>query len=74
MTQTISTEQIFDELKRIEEKMITKEDIQSFMETIGILSNSETMKQISESEEDIKHGRVKEVTSVNDLLSEIEHV
>ena len=70
MADTISLGQVYDELKRIERQMVTKEDLESLTETIRILGNPELMKQIGESIDDIKHGRVKEVSSVQDMLSE----
>ena len=47
--------------------MVTKEELNSAIETIAILSNEDTMRQIVESEEDIKAGRFKEIESVDDL-------
>ena len=47
--------------------MITKEEMNRFIETMEILSNEETMEQIRKSEQDIKIGKVKEITSVRDL-------
>lgn len=71
MSEAISIKQVYTELKKIERKMATKKEIESLSDTIGIMSNPETMKQISESMEDIKHGRVKEINSVRDLMSEM---
>ncbi len=51
--------------------MVTKKEIESLIDTIGIMGNPETMKQIAESMQDIKHGKVKEVSSVKDLLNEM---
>ncbi|HLD33449.1 MAG TPA: hypothetical protein VJB66_01900 [Candidatus Nanoarchaeia archaeon] len=48
--------------------MTTNEDVESLVETIEILSNPETMRRIAASMEDIKHGRVKAVRSVKDML------
>jgi len=71
MTEVISIEQIYEELKMIERTMATKEDVKALADTIGILSNPETMLRINESEKAIKEGKVKEVTSVQDMLDEI---
>lgn len=71
MAEAISIKQVYDELKNIEKKMITKKEIESLIETIGIMGNPETMKQVAESMEDIKKGRVKDVSSVKDLMSEM---
>ena len=71
MTEVVSIEQIYEELKMIERTMATKEDVKALADTIGILSNPETMLRINESEKAIKEGKVKEVTSVQDMLDEI---
>lgn len=71
MTEAISTRQIYEELKKIEKKMATKKEIESLIETMSVMSNPDTMKQIAESMGDIKQGRVKEVGSVKDLIKEI---
>ena len=49
--------------------MAAKKEIDSLIDTVGIMGNPETLKQISESMEDIKRGRVREVHSVKDLLN-----
>jgi hypothetical protein len=67
----ISIQEIHNELKRIESKMVTKEDIEPLIDTIEIMGNTETIRQIAESMQDIKSGKVKEVFSVKDLMSEI---
>ena len=71
MTEVISINQVYTELKKIEKEMVTKKEIESLIGTIGVMGNPETMKQIAGSMEDIKHGRVKEVNSVKDLMSEM---
>lgn len=71
MAQTISMKRIYDELKKIEKTMVTKAEIESLTETIEIMSNPETMKQIAESNKDIEQGRVKEINSAKDLLNEL---
>ena len=68
---TVTLEQVYDELKKIEKKMITKEELDSLKDTMEILSNPDTMTQIAESTKDIHVGRVKEVHSVKDLISEL---
>ena len=70
MTETITIKQVFDELKKIEKNMVTKEELEAFKDTIEIISNPETMRQIADSKEDIKQGKTKIVHSVSDLLSE----
>ena len=71
MTKAVSMEKIYDELKRIEKNMVTKKDVEALTETINILSNPDTMQQIAESMKDIKEGRTKEISSVQDMLNEM---
>lgn len=67
MTETITINKVYDELKVIERKMVTKEEMEQILETMEILSNPDTMAQIRQSEEDIKSGKVKEVKSARDI-------
>jgi len=62
---------VYGELKRIEETMATKEDLQALGETIEILSNPTTVKQIAESLRDIREGKEKEISSVQEMLDEM---
>jgi len=71
MSETILLKEVYEELKKIERKMVTKKEIESLVETMEIMSNPDTIKQIVESMEDIKQGKVKEVSGVKDLLSEM---
>ncbi|MDP7323392.1 MAG: hypothetical protein QF632_01370 [Candidatus Woesearchaeota archaeon] len=71
MTNAITIQQVYEELKKIEKQMVTKKEIESLSETLKILSNSDTMEQLSSSNADIKSGRVKEVNSAKDILDEI---
>jgi antitoxin YefM len=71
MAEAVTMKEVFDELKKIERNMVTKEEMEALVDTIEIMSNPHTMKQIAQSEEDIKRGRVKTVHSVKDMLSEI---
>ncbi|MEK6952173.1 MAG: hypothetical protein AABX29_04095 [Nanoarchaeota archaeon] len=66
-----SIEQVYEELKKIERNMITKKEMGLLMDTISITNNPETIKQIFDSLEDIKSSRVKEVSSVRDLMNEM---
>ncbi len=67
MTETVTINKIYDELKAIERKMVTKEEMEQILETMEILSNPDTMEQIRQSEEEIKSGKVKEVKSARDI-------
>ncbi|MDO8508772.1 MAG: hypothetical protein Q7S27_03755 [Nanoarchaeota archaeon] len=67
MEKTINLEDVYRELKKIEEAMITKKELKKILTTLEILSNEDTMSQINRSEEDILKGHVKEVDSVRDI-------
>jgi len=67
MEQAVNLIDIYNELKRIERSMVTKQELRSFVETLEIASNEETMKQIRNSEADIKAGRVRVIASASDL-------
>jgi len=71
MTDSVTIEDVYKELKRIKERMVTREDIESLIDSIEISNNPETMEALRKSDNDIKSGRVKAVTSVEDLLNEI---
>jgi len=58
---------IYKKLKEIERTMATKQELAQAIENICILSNEDTMAQIESSEKDMKRGKFKEVTSVEDL-------
>ena len=68
MTEAVSISKIYDELKRIEEIMVTKKDMERLLSSIEILSNPETVSQINDSTKDIQIGKTKKVTSVKDIL------
>ena len=71
MVEMISLTTVYNELKRIEKKMVTREHLNSLIDSIEILSNPETMQQIASSLKDVQAGRVRKVGSVKDLLAEI---
>ncbi|MFW6383160.1 MAG: hypothetical protein ACOCZQ_00795 [Nanoarchaeota archaeon] len=64
----VKTDKIMDELKRIEENMVTKDDLKSLIDTVEILSNPETMKQIEESQEEIEKGDLEPIDTVDELF------
>lgn len=70
-TATITMEDIYDRLKRIEQAMATKEDVEALVDTWEISQNPETVRRIQESEKAITEGKVKEITSVQDMLNEL---
>ena len=71
MTGSITIEDIYQELKTIERKMVTREDLEALIDSVEILSNPKTMEALRKSDFDIKEGRIKEVSSVEELLSEL---
>ncbi len=62
---------LYQELKRMEEKMATREDIEALIDSVEIITNPKTMEALRKSDRDIKVGRVREITSVEDLLGEL---
>ncbi len=68
MTQTVTLKDVFNEIQKMKKSMITKKEFTELKESMEILSNPHTMKQIKDSEKDIAKGRVKEVHSVQDLI------
>ncbi|MFV9632031.1 MAG: hypothetical protein ACNYWM_13335 [Methanosarcinales archaeon] len=71
MNQSITIDDIYQELKTIEQNMVTHEDLDALIDTVEIISNPKTMESIHKSDMDIKEGRVKEISSVDDLISEL---
>ncbi len=71
MTESITIEDVYQELKAIERKMVTREDLEALIDSVEILSNPKTMEALRKSDLDIKEGKVKEVSSVEELLSEL---
>ncbi len=71
MAGTVTIEDVYQELKTIERTMVTREDLDALIDTVEILSNPRTMAALRKSDLDIKEGRVKEVSSVKDLLSDL---
>ncbi len=71
MRSEVTIQEVYSLLKKVEERMITREDIEAIIDTIEILGNPETMEALRKSDEDIKAGRVKVVGSVEDLLGEL---
>jgi antitoxin YefM len=71
MHESVTIQDVYEALKRVEEKVVTREGIEALVDSVKIHSNPKTMEALRKSEEDIKAGRVKEVTSVDDLLDEL---
>jgi antitoxin YefM len=70
MRSGITIEKVYKEIKKIRADMVRREDLEALADTVEILSNPATMQLIRESDEDIQCGRVKEISSVDDLLCE----
>jgi len=71
MPESVTIQDVYEALKRVEEKMITREEIEALIDSVEMLSNPKTMEALRKSDQDIKSGRVKEVRSVDDLLAEL---
>jgi len=67
MEKSINLLGIFKKLKDIEQTMATKQELNQAIETISILSNENTMRQIINSEKDITNGDFKEINSIDDI-------
>jgi PHD/YefM family antitoxin component YafN of YafNO toxin-antitoxin module len=63
MPNSATLQDVYETLKRIEEKMISREDVEALIDTVEILSNPETMRAIRRNDRDIQAGRVREVSS-----------
>jgi hypothetical protein len=70
MSSGVTIEEVYQEIRKIRADMVRREDLEALVDTVEILSNKETMQLIRQSDEDIRHGRVKEINSVDDLLNE----
>ena len=71
MSSGVTIDEVYSEVKKIRAQMVRREDVEALVDTVEILSNPATMQLIRKSEADITHGRVKEISSVDDLLHEL---
>ena len=71
MPELVTIQDVYEALKRIEEKMVTREDVEALIDSIEILSNPKIMEALHKSDENIRAGCVKEITSVKELLREL---
>ena len=67
MEKVINLEEVYRKLKMIEQSMVTKNELDSALQSVMICSNEDTMRQIKESEKDIKSGRIKRINSIRDI-------
>jgi formylmethanofuran dehydrogenase subunit E-like metal-binding protein len=70
MSSGVTIDEVYKEVKKIRADMVRREDLEALADTVEILSNPATMQLIRKSDEDIQYGRVKEISSVDDLLRE----
>jgi antitoxin YefM len=70
MSSGVTIEEVYQEIKKIRADMVKREDLEALVDTVEILSNPAIMETIKKGDRDIKLGRVKTITSVDDLLSE----
>lgn len=71
MTPSVTIDEVYLEIKKIQDTMVRREDLDALLDTIEILSNPKTMAMIHKSESDIVAGRIKEISSIDDLLDEL---
>ena len=71
MSSGVTLDEVYSEIKKIRAEMVRREDVEALIDTVEILSNPATMQLIQKSEADITLGRVKEISSVDDLLREL---
>lgn len=69
---TVTIQEVYDKLVFIEKHMITKEELEPIMDSIEILSNPATMQALARSDEDIRNGKIKKISGIDDLLAELE--
>ncbi|MBI5065619.1 hypothetical protein HZA97_05265 [Candidatus Woesearchaeota archaeon] len=70
MSETISMQSVYEEIKFIKEHMVSRDDFNSLLETFEIFHNPQTVKQLIKSEKDIKTGKVKRARTVRDILEQ----
>jgi antitoxin YefM len=70
MISGVTIDEVYSEIKKIRVEMVRREDVEALVDTVEILNNPSTMQLIQKSEADITHGWVKEISSVDDLISE----
>jgi len=72
MSEAVDINDVYRELLDIKHKMVSKDQLASLLETMEILHNHKTIRQVEASEQDIRSGRTKHVRGVKDLLAELE--
>ena len=64
----IKLEDIYKELRRIESRMATKQEMESLTDTLEILSNPKLLKEVMAGKEAVKKGKVR---SLDDVKKEL---
>jgi len=70
MSSGVTIDQVYQEIKKIQADMVKREDLEPIVDTIEILSNPATLESIKKSDRDISQGRVKTISSIDDLHGE----
>jgi len=71
MSSGVTIEDVYHEIQLIKKTMVRRQDLESLIDTVEIMSNQETMDILKKSDADIIHGRTREISSVDDLMQEI---
>jgi len=71
MAPAVTIDELYLEIKKIQETMVRREDLDALIDTIEILSDPGMMATIQANEEDITAGRFREISSIDDLLGEL---
>jgi antitoxin YefM len=71
MPESVTIQDVYEVLKQVEAKRVTRECIEALVDSVKILGNPKTMEALHKSDLDIKAGRIKAITSVDDLLAEL---
>lgn len=70
MGSAVTIDQVYQEIKKIRADMVKRQDLEALVDTVEILSSPATMEAIKKSDRDIRQGRVKTISSIDDLLNE----
>ena len=70
MSSGVTIDRVYQEIKKIRKDMVRREDLEALVDTVEILSNPAAMQAIKKSDRDIRQGKVKTISSINDLLNE----
>lgn len=69
MSSGVTIDQVYREIKKIRADMVKRKDLEALVDTVGILSNPATMLAIKKSDRDIRQGKVKTITSIDEFLN-----